>query len=444
MPLTTPNLVLVLLDDLEDDLLSDTRCLPWLATEPGGNWITFPNSIISTPLCGPHRANWITGLRDDHHRLMDHTGLTAGPVPYAIQPNPATQLAAVGYQTGYFGKVQNGWPHGDFATHDPGFDKLLAGSLAAYTGWTLYREDGSTVTNSEPYHTDRIRNEAVSWVEGLAAQPFMLFFSPNAPHRTDPGDTNPTPADRHVGVDAGGITAADDPGSWNTQIANAPSHMLFGELSTADQDAFRSSRADARRSLLAVDEALEAIWDAVAARGWTDNTVWMIWTDNGIDYGRHRIPPGHPYKLRPYRWCVNANLRVRYPGVASRTESKMVSTLDLPATWRTMAGAPVVISDGRSFAELIGDPLADVPSAVEAHCVGNIGEGQTTDVPEWWAIYTRRWSYHHWVTDDEELFDLRADPDQLTNVAGDAAHADEKAWLSRRLDWMTRVPRGRR
>jgi arylsulfatase A-like enzyme len=50
-------------------------------------------------------------------------------------------------------------------------------------------------------------------------------------------------------------------------------------------------------------------------------------------------------------------------------------------------------------------------------------------VPGAYAIINRDWRYIHYQDDTEELYDLRRDPHEWTNLAGDDEYAQIKATL---------------
>ena len=58
-------------------------------------------------------------------------------------------------------------------------------------------------------------------------------------------------------------------------------------------------------SLLAVDDGVQRIVDALAASGELDSTLLMFTSDNGMEHGEHRIPFGKnlPYEEIPACRC---------------------------------------------------------------------------------------------------------------------------------------------
>jgi len=57
---------------------------------------------------------------------------------------------------------------------------------------------------------------------------------------------------------------------------------------------------------------------------------------------------------------------------------------------------------------------------------------------EWRGVVTRDACYARWLDGRVELHDLERDPLQMTNLAGDAAHASEVRDLERRLQQFMR------
>jgi hypothetical protein len=54
-------------------------------------------------------------------------------------------------------------------------------------------------------------------------------------------------------------------------------------------------------------------------------------------------------------------------------------------------------------------------------------------IPGWWLMRTMRFAYIELATGERELYDLAADPYQLTNVVGDPAYADVVGRMSAAL-----------
>lgn len=434
------NIIAIHLDDCDADDI-DSRSMPYLTSDPQGAWVKFPNCIISTPWCGPARAAAFTGQRGDHNGQIDN----AWPVAYDITSTILKWINdASGWSSAFYGKVTNGWsaPTGGIPSYNLGCDDVFANGSNVHSGWTAYREDGSTDTDDTTdadYFTDRTASELVTWLTSVSGS-FFAMWAPPTPH------TPFEPAPRHAATDCGGSTSADDPVGWNVQITNPPAYMVLNAMDSTQQAQQRVDRANMRRMLRSVDEALEDIIDVLVSRSLLSSTAIFFLNDNGVCRGRSRVYGGG-VKRRPYRWCTDSLLRVRWPGQVNRVEERLVSTTDLTATWALMSGAtPVVEGDGIDMRPLL-DLTADASwrSSVEAV---HLGVGGTDNVTTWWAVVwqsangKRRWRYIENDTAEIELYDDINDPGNLVNVA--SSNPTITAFLSARLKFLKASSLGQR
>src|SRR5262249_20326553 len=154
----------------------------------------------------------------------------------------------------------------------------------------------------------------------------------HAPHTEGAGF--PKPAPRHAGAFAG--IAPWRPASWDEpDISDKP--PWFADLPRAADiipGGILSYRglADATRlyqleSLLAVDEGIDAIVQALEATGQTDDTVVVFTSDNGYLWGEHRIFAVKDY---PYEESLRIPLVVKFPRLVAqaREDSHLVLNID--------------------------------------------------------------------------------------------------------------------
>ena len=180
-------------------------------------------------------------------------------------------------------------------------------------------------------------------------------------------------------------------------------------------------------ALLAVDEGVGEIIDALDESGVLEDTVVVFTSDNGYFFGEHRIPEG---KLFFYEPSIRVPLLVRGPGIpAGVTRSSLVANIDLAPTLLDLAqAAPLRTMDGRSLVPLLhGDPPA-TDRAVLLEVGGLEGEGLQS-----FGVRTPRYAYFELRTGRRELYDLVADPAQLDNRAGEPELADVEAKLAEQL-----------
>jgi arylsulfatase A-like enzyme len=125
---------------------------------------------------------------------------------------------------------------------------------------------------------------------------------------------------------------------------------------------------------------------------------------------------------------------IRFPGVATRTEKALVSGIDLAPTIAEVAGlGPPADVSGSSLVPLM---LGDATGRSGEVFLEWAGDGT---IPAWWQVRTKRYAYIELSTGERELYDLRRDRYQLTNVVDDPAYVAVVDRLSASLglfrDW---------
>jgi hypothetical protein len=225
------------------------------------------------------------------------------------------------------------------------------------------------------------------------------------------------------------------------------------------------------QSLQAVDEGIEAIVNTLKANGQFDNTYIFFTSDNGYHMGNHRQVTG---KIAPYEEELRVTMTVRGPSVpAGKTLEHLTGNIDLAPTWAELAGAKAAdFVDGRSLVPLMqgkpptlsqwrqeyaieNGPDQENLALAAAMPVPNTNEGlleppdrDETEaaslplqqqlglgVPRFRGIRLQTMSFVEYQTGERELYDIKADPYQLQNLA---SNADPKfiAQLSARLQQM--------
>jgi N-acetylglucosamine-6-sulfatase len=429
-----PNVVLVVTDDQRADSLA---YMPELNTAP--EWARFTNAFVHEPQCCPSRASILTG-RYSHHTRVETNGDGAD---LDEERTVATMLDDAGYHTGFYGKYLNGYPFERGHYVPPGWDEF-----AAYEGATEYfdydlNENGTLVSRgSDPdeYSVDVLAAKGRRFIESTdASEPLFLLLALNAPHNASAGP--PTPAPRHRGSCAG--EAVGDPPNFNAYDRVSEPDWMRGETprSSVDMTIYRTRTCEALRS---VDEAVASIVAELERTGRLENTYLVFTSDNGFAFGEHRLFG----KGDLYEPSVHVPLLARGPDVDTRTTDRLASNVDIAPTildWADVA-APSHFVDGASFAdELDGRPGGGGPRAVLLRGCRTMRGGDDacggypTDMPRNWGLRTPTHKYIEYPDGYIQLFDLTADPQELTNLAPDPAQAPLVADLGARLAALRRA-----
>ncbi len=404
-----PNVIVIVTDDQPDDSIPNPyEVMPFLqrrALDPRDHWIVFENGYVNTPLCCPSRATMLTG------RFSHHTGVRDNEDAHLFDEGStlATWLHDAGYHTGLVGKYLNLYPFGRSAFVPAGWDRWWGREhgpgMSLYYDYSMFEQDhvvrhGHTDAD---YATDVLADQATEFVrEAPADRPYFLWFAPTAPH--PPWVAAP----RDEGAFSG-LAVTTPPSVGEPDVSDKPAWVRgLAPMGDARLSAQREHRRDSYAALLAVDDAIRRIMNAVRARGDLARTVVVFTSDNGLAFGEHRWTK----KSCPYQACLGVPFMIRMPGASHRTERAIVSAADIAPTIAELAGASTPTAfDGVSLVPLLLTGSREgLPGEVFAEWVGDRA------IPAWWEVRTRRFAYIELGTGERELYALRDDPDELVNV----------------------------
>jgi N-acetylglucosamine-6-sulfatase len=424
-----PNIVVIITDDQSiGSLPSEPPAMPWLQAQladPAGHWLTFTDAVVSTPLCCPSRATMLTG------RYARHTGVVDNESGQFLDDTDtvAVWLHDAGYRTALVGKYLNRYPFGGDIYVPPGWDRWFAKENASesttYYDYSVADQARLEIVGHTPadYATDLLGRTALDFVRTAPGdEPWFLWFAPIAPHgpwtpapryaHTFEGVTLPRPDDRVLN-DVEGKPA------WNRELPP------IDAVGLAD---LQRDRLAERRALLAVDDAVRQLYEAVAARGELDRTVFLLISDNGFAYGEHRWEG----KGCPYEECIRVPFAIRSPWADAGRVDDPVANVDLAPTIASLAG--VVASppqDGVSLAAIVRGEDSHPP---HRSCLLIDWPSGFSDLPRWVGLRTRRYVFVRDRDGTLELYDLAADPNELRNLATDRPSSMTLRRLSDRLD----------
>jgi arylsulfatase A-like enzyme len=418
-----PNIIFILMDDLRWDEL---RCMgnP-IAETPNIDRIAregalFRNAFVTTPLCSPSRASFLTGRYAHAHGILDNTARDAQSHKLATFPRT---LHAAGYETGFIGKFHMG----NDDSPRPGFD-----SWVSFKGQGTYHDpelnvDGKTVA-AKGYTTDILSQRAVSFLERKRTRPFFLWLAHKAVHPeltqyadgsvSDPNGGKFIPADRHKDLYAGRAVPRR-PNALKPPAGKPALERKIGDLpplgpATGTDDETIRNRL---RMVKAVDEGVGEMLRTLEKSGQLDNTAIIFTSDEGYFFGEH----GLSYERRlAYEESIHIPLLVRYPGLAraGSTVDGFALGLDIAPTVLEMAGVkPEFAMHGRSLVPLLRGGATDWRKSFLVEYFSDKTMPRISRMG-YQALRTERWKYIHYteLQGMDELYDLGKDPYEMRNV----------------------------
>ncbi len=392
-----PNLVFILSDDHRWDHLSmlghpfiETPRLDKLASEG----VLFKNAFVTTSLCSPSRASFLTGNYAHTHGVKNNITAWSNHNITFLET-----LKEAGYHTAFIGK----WHMPGELPHLRGADRFITftvqGGQGRYFNCPLI-VDGKPEPSRKPYITEELTDRALEFMSEHRDGPFCLFLSHKAAHHQflPPPDV----AGRYDDVKLDLPPEADP---WVT-VTNG--HMFYGTLMPLSVH-YRNYC----ETLYALDRQIGRVVDWIDEKGLTQDTLIAYAGDNGFFWGEHG--------LVDKRWAYEESIRipfiVRYPRLAGTPSQReeMVLNVDLAPTLLDVAGAaPKTQMEGTSF-----KPLLTGPAKWRDAWLYEYFRDYPYAVP---GIYAARTGNHVYIEYDNqrkpELYDIVKDPGQKNNLFG--------------------------
>ena len=426
----------------------------------------FEKSFCTNSICGPSRAVIMTGKHSHKNGFMNN----GNTFNWNQQTFPKI-LRKAGYTTALYGKSH-------LKGNPKGFDdwKVLPGQ-GDYYNPDLITPKGRV--RIDGHCTDVVTDLAVEWLKTGRdkTKPFMLMVQHKAPHRNwmpalrhlplyddikipepttlfDKWEDNAPPArhqeleiDRHMDINYDlflDLTAdyegtpsqkRQDRSAWRNmkkmtkdQLSSwrafyGPRDKAFHEANLSGKELvrwkFQRYAKNYLRCVRGVDDSVGKIQDTLKNLKLDDNTVVIYSSDQGFYIGDH----GWYDKRWMYEESLMMPLIVKWPGV-TKPDSRsvqMVQNLDYAQTFLEMAGAEIPSNmQGRSLVPILKNGKADDwRKSIYYHYYEYPSVHM---IPRHYGIRTERYKLIHFYQfgNEWEMYDLKEDPDELTNIYGKA------------------------
>jgi N-acetylglucosamine-6-sulfatase len=415
--LTRPSIVLILTDDQRFDSLWAMPQTRQFVVGPG---VKFQNGFVTDPLCCPSRASILTGAYPHTTGIYQNSPPHGGFADFNDTTTIATQLQTAGYRTDLVGKYFNGYAKTTYVP--PGWNRWTAFDGPGYVSAAYYNYllnvDGTVHSighTHADYSTDLLADHAVNFIQDTASwRPLFLYFAPFAPH--DPAVSAPRDRNRFKH-----IKPYRPPNFNEKNVRDKPAYVRnlprLSRETIKKIDVFHQRQY---RSLLAVDDAVKRIVEALRATGRLSNTMIVFTSDNGISLGEHRWVDK---KLKPYEESIHVPVAVRYDPLTLNAPNlpELALNIDLAPTFASLAGTTMPGAEGLSLlpildGSMLGDPSAWRRSFLIENSQAKPNQGPRVSVPAYCAARSSRYLFVEYDTGERELYDLNRDPFELQNV----------------------------
>ena len=439
----------------------------------------FEKSFCTNSICGPSRAVIMTGKHSHKNGFMNN----GNSFNWNQQTFPKI-LRKAGYTTALYGKSH-------LKGNPKGFDdwKVLPGQ-GDYYNPDLITPKGRV--RIDGHCTDVVTDLAVEWLKTGRdkTKPFMLMVQHKAPHRNwmpalrhlplyddikipepttlfDKWEDNAPPArhqeleiDRHMDINYDlflDLTAdyegtpsqkRQDRSAWRNmkkmtkdQLSSwrafyGPRDKAFHEANLSGKELvrwkFQRYAKNYLRCVRGVDDSVGKIQDTLKNLKLDENTVVIYSSDQGFYIGDH----GWYDKRWMYEESLMMPLIVKWPGVtkAGSRSKQMVQNLDYAQTFLQMAGANIPANmQGKSLVPILKNGRAENwRDSIYYHYYEYPSVHM---IPRHYGIRTERYKLIHFYQfgNEWEMYDLKEDPDELTNIYGKSSKETLQKDLKKQL-----------
>lgn len=429
-----PNVVFILIDDLRYDTFGfmghpfvETPHIDALAK--GG--LQFTNAFVTTSLCSPSRASFLTGRYMHNHKVVDN----ADRMPAGTLTFPQL-LQNADYQTAFIGKWHMG---GSSAAPRAGFDHWVSfAGQGTYAPGKHKLNVNNKLVPRQKYMTDELTDYAVDWLaDRTGDEPFLLYLSHKGVH----GLYDPAERHRNRYKDA----AFPQPAT----MANTPANYAGKPMWVRDQrnswhgveypyyGRSKQSLAEMYRHycemILSIDDSVGRVMQALKERGVDRNTLVLFTSDGGHFWAEHGLID----KRCAYEESIRIPLLAHCPSLINPGTKcdAIVANIDVAPTLLELADATVPASiDGQSFAGLLKDPTSQ-KSWRQSLLYEYYWEPQFPQTPTMFCLRGNRFKLiqYHGIWDTDELYDIVNDPHETRNLIRETEHLQRVKQMRQQL-----------
>ncbi len=431
--MTKPNILIIMVDQLNGTLFPDGPA-DWLHApnlkKLAAKSTRFANAYTASPLCAPARASFMSG------QLPSRTGVYDNAAEFTSSiPTYAHHLRRAGYQTCLSGKMHFVGPDQMHGLEE----RLTTDIYPADFGWTPdYRKPGeriawwyhnmgsvtgagvAEITNQMEYddevaHFAKMKLYDLS--RGADDRPWCLTVSFTHPH--DPYVARKKYWDlyedcAHLMPEIGPIPYVDQD-AHSQRILDANDRDNFNITDDHIKRARRAYFANISYIDDKVGEILQTLEDTRQ-----EATILFV-SDHGDMLGER----GLWFKMSFFEGASRVPLMICAPEMTAGLNSTPVSSVDILPTLCDLAGVDMSEimpwTDGQSIVSLGQGAERSEPVAMEY-----AAEGSYAPLV---SLRYGKWKFNRCALDPDQLFDLDADPHELTNLAEVAAHQGTRTQL---------------
>jgi len=435
-----PNVLFLISDDLNTALsgFGHPQCKTPELDKLASRGIRFENMHCQYPVCGASRASLMSGLYPYTNGTLGNAGTLRGNMPDVV--TMSQMFRNNGYQVGRVSKIYHmGIPPeiiaGTATRDDPhSWDEAVnikapeQHAPGVSTHWSPKDKGSQTFEGVEAEGGDLVHadgmaaNHAIDFLKRNKDKPFFLacgFVRPHVPlvapakyfdlYERDAMEAPVVPED----------DLEDVPQIIRNYKRNSTTYGVTPELHKGLLEAYYAS-------ISYMDAQVGRVLDVLEELGLEENTIVVFTSDHGYMLGHH-----HKFqKQHLFEESTRVPFIVSVPWIKKqhgKATKHITELIDLYPTLADLSGlkAPKNLH-GESLALLLKNPSSAGWRKDLAFTISRNG-GE--------SIRTHDWRYTHWGYGEkgQELYDLKKDPGEFTNLVGDPKYSASMKKLKKKL-----------
>ena len=440
-----PNILFILVDQMRTPRNPAEKVTPNV-DRIAARGINFKNHFVSAVPCSPSRACLMTGTYTTQNGINTNCDMLEEDIQSSLDPRIPTMgriFSDAGYRTPYKGK----W-HLSLRKDIRGRNAL---SKYGFEDWQHPDSTFGGMAYQGAAFDHFYTHQACRWLKNSdnRKKPWFLTCSLINPHDICEYPKY-YPASRF-----GKIHTDHPPDNWNDDLSGKPAvqrefrqryNQFAGHMDETDPDVWRRYMDYYTYCLEDMDENVGDLLDALEQSGQRDNTIIVFTADHGEMAGSHGLRTKGNFA---YEEIMNVPLIISWPGriQAGVETNALASNVDIMPTLAALGGlSNLPYMAGKDLSQAIFDPQqGSVRDEIVYHQGWEINPslrgkyGGFKNPGQVRCVRNGEWKYAYYFERDGgdnvdfELYSLKNDPLEMTNLANDAGYKKVRVELHEQL-----------
>ncbi len=402
----------------------------------------FRKTYCQYPVCSPSRTSILSGQRPDKTGITSNSQSLREVLGNKFRFLPE-YFHDYNYRTERFGKAT--------CAHE---NEITWDHVVESAKKTVHVKNGVPAWWIDTMHEDEsetgngvVTDAVIKKIQNPVSQPYfyslgLTTHNPFTPILTSWNKTGDSATKELLPVDAKGtITNVRGNGSDNIILPNTPANDTADIPKIALKDLLQYPSDEQKRirhayygEIIEMDVSLGVLLDELDRLNLWNSSILVFYSDHGLQMGEHQ---GMWMKNTLFEESLRVPFIICAPGKKTGICNKLVELVDIYSTLTELCGLPAPPDqEGLSLVPLLENPEIEWKKAIFSQDARPIGGGFEIMGR---SVRTDSFHYNSWAQFGEELYNIKTDSHEYTNLAQKTKYNDiliemrdflEKGWVS--------------